>query len=95
MNGATVDGGTGQFSLHRTICTSVCVVSLLQPPACGGIDAAKSSRVVVSVCCKTINYRAFQLHRGLKVSSEHLTLSCNLAFLALFFLLHKLVLRGI
>ena len=49
MNGATVDGGTGHFSLHRTICTSVCVVSLLQPPASGGIDAAKSSRVVVSV----------------------------------------------
>ena len=50
MNGATVDGGTGQFSLHSTICTSLCVhvVLLLQPPPSGGRDAVKSYRVVPS-----------------------------------------------
>ena len=29
-----------------------------------------------------------QLHTGLKTNSEHLSLSCNLVFLPLFFLLH-------
>ena len=36
MNCATVDGGTGQFSLHSTICTSLFEVSLLHPPPSGG-----------------------------------------------------------
>ena len=94
MNGATVDGGTGQFILHNTICTSLCVVSLLQPPPSGGRDAVKSLRVgVIGVL---LDYKV-QNMSGLKVNSEHLTLSCNLVFFPMpfCFLLHNRVLRGI
>ena len=78
MNDATVDGGTGQFSLHSTIWTSVCVVSLLQPPPSSGRDAANSFRVVLSGGVGVLqDYKVhaehFSLHTGLKVNGEHLT----------------------